>query len=197
MSLRDTIVEVVESVMNRHLADRFYGIVYARVRELTSDGCTVEYLSLSLDDASPTARIATPMAGNGRGLFTRPEVGDEVVVAFENGDLSQPVVLGSVWTPSQQPPSGADTSPANNKRTWVSRAGHEVTFDDTPGAGGITIHASGGAEIVIDDLTSKITIKTTGVVATSRIVLDGVAWNHMHATGVGPSGPPVSIVPVV
>jgi uncharacterized protein involved in type VI secretion and phage assembly len=196
MSLRDTIVEVVESVLHRHLGSRFYGVVHARVRELTDAGCTLEYSSISVEDASAAARIATPMAGPGRGLFLRPEVGDEVVVAFENGDLSQPVVLGAVWNPEQTPPPNADTSPANNVRTLVSRAGHEITLDDTPGAGGVTIQSSSGVKIVIDDARKKITIETTGNIATSQIVLDGVAWNHQHATGVGPSGPPMSIVPV-
>ena len=79
----------------------------------------------------------------------------------------------------------------------TSRAGHQITFDDSP-EGKIFIETQGGFEITIEDGPSpKINVKTTGVIATSRLVLDGVAWNHQHATGTGPSGPPMSIVPVV
>jgi hypothetical protein len=103
-----------------------------------------------------------------------------------------------LWSDVDAPPSQADTSDANNVRTIVSRAGHEITFDDSPGQAKIQIKTAGGFQISLEDGPSpKITIASTGSIATSRIELDGVAWNHQHATGTGPSGPPLSIVPVV
>ena len=185
------------------LADRSQGsaqlgLAFAEVTGRSDDGFTLGYYSGNLDAASAPARVATLMAGGGRGAFFMPEVGDEVVVGFEMGDLSRPVILGALWSDVDSPPSQADTSDSNNVRTIVSRAGHEVTFDDTPGAGKIVIKTAGGFHITLDDGPSpKIQIETTGNVASSRIELDGVAWNHQHATGTGPSGPPVSIVPVV
>jgi uncharacterized protein involved in type VI secretion and phage assembly len=179
----------LEERFNR-LAPR-YGVVYATVRAITDDGLELDYLSTSLDAPSAPARLAAPMAGGGRGAFFMPEVGDEVVVAFELGDVNRPVVLGAVWNDRDQPPASADTSASNNMRTIVSRAGHQITLDDTPGAGGILIRTAGNYEIVIAG--DKLTIKTTGTVLTSQIVLDGVSWNHQHATGTGPSGPPQSV----
>ena len=173
-----------------------FGLAFAEVTAVGDDGYTLSYLSGNHDAPSAPARVAAPMAGHKRGAYFMPEVGDEVVVGFELGNLNRPVILGALWSDVDAPPSSADTSSSNNVRTLTSRAGHEVTFDDSA-AGKIQIKTAGGMEITLDDAGQKITIKTTGVISTSRIVLDGVAWNHQHATGTGPSGPPISIVPVV
>jgi uncharacterized protein involved in type VI secretion and phage assembly len=173
-----------------------FGLAFAEVTGVDENGYVLSWLSGNHDAPSAPARIATLMAGNRRGAYFMPEVGDEVVVGFELGDLNRPVILGALWSDVDAPPSHADTSTSNNIRTITSRAGHHITFDDSP-AGKIEIKTAGGMEITLDNAGSKIVIKTTGTVATSRIVLDGVAWNHQHATGTGPSGPPLSIVPVV
>jgi uncharacterized protein involved in type VI secretion and phage assembly len=43
------------------------------------------------------ARLAVAMAGPGRGTWSVPAVDDEVLVAFEHGDVRFPYVLGSLW----------------------------------------------------------------------------------------------------
>lgn len=175
------------------------GIAFAEVASVGDDGYTLTYLSGNHDAPSAPARVATLMAGNQRGTFFMPEVGDEVVVGFELGDINRPVILGALWSDVDAPPSNADTSSSNNIRTIVSRAGHQITLDDTQGAGKVQIKIAGdpptgGFEITIEaGPQPKINIKTTGVIATSRIVLDGVPWFHQHATGTGPSGPPVAM----
>src|SRR6185437_12498879 len=50
------------------------------------------------------ARLAVPMAGDGRGVVLIPEVGDEVLVAFEREDLRFPYVLGALWNGKDKPP---------------------------------------------------------------------------------------------
>src|SRR4029079_812420 len=75
------------------------------------------------------ARLATPMAGKDRGLVTIPEVGDEVVVAFEREDLRFPFVLGALWNGKDKPPF--DNNDGNNDRRLVrSRKHHYLLFDD-------------------------------------------------------------------
>jgi uncharacterized protein involved in type VI secretion and phage assembly len=65
--------------------------------------------------AEAWARVSLPLGGNATGFWTLPEVGDEVLVGFEHGDLQRPVVLGSLWNGSDIPPgdgaSGGLTSP--------------------------------------------------------------------------------------
>jgi uncharacterized protein involved in type VI secretion and phage assembly len=186
----------------RHFEERYkrespmYGLMFAEVRAIRDDGYELTWLSGSMTEPSAPARVATLMAGDRRGCFFTPHVGDEVVVGFELGNLDRPVILGALWSDQDQPPAQADTSGTNNIRTIVSKAGHEITFDDSP-AGSILIKTKGGMEITLHEVPPKITIKTTGNIATSQLELDGVAWNHQHPTGTGPSGPPISIIPVL
>lgn len=197
MSFDDVLRRITEFMENWQRQQPQLGIAFAEVSQITDEGYVLEYISGNHDAPSAPARVASVMAGKERGAFFMPEVGDEVVVAFETGNINRPVIIGALWSDVDRPPPGVDTSASNNIRTITSRAGHQVTFDDSP-TGKITIKTKGGFEITIEDGPSpKINLKTTGVIATSRIVMDGVAWNHQHATGTGPSGPPLSIVPVV
>ena len=65
---------------------------------------TLTFPWLSDDYVSDWARTLQPGAGKGRGAMVVPEVGDEVLVAFEQGDLRRPYVLGGLY-------NGVDTAP--------------------------------------------------------------------------------------
>jgi uncharacterized protein involved in type VI secretion and phage assembly len=172
------------------LSPRF-GTAYATVRAITDEGIELDYLSTTIDAPSAPARLSTPMAGNRRGAFFMPEVGDEVVVAFEQGDVNSPVILGSLWNDRDLVPETADATASNNRRTIVSRAGHQITLDDTPGGGGITIKTAGN-NFEINISGDSISIKTTGNINTSKIILDNVSWNHVHPSGTGLTDSPIS-----
>jgi uncharacterized protein involved in type VI secretion and phage assembly len=79
------------------------------------------------------ARLVMPMAGQGRGMMTIPEVDDEVLVAFVHGDINHAIVLGSLFNGVDTPPY-ANEDGDNNLRVFQSRSGHRLTFDDTSGA---------------------------------------------------------------
>ena len=63
----------------------------------------VRYPALGDDIEGWWARIAAPAAGSERGLLMMPVAGDEVLVAFEHGDVRRPYVLGALWNGSDTP----------------------------------------------------------------------------------------------
>src|SRR5574344_714199 len=65
------------------------------------------FLSESGKNRTDWVRVAQPYAGKERGAYFLPEVGDEVVLAFNEGDRDHPIVLGSLWSQANTPPKGA------------------------------------------------------------------------------------------
>jgi uncharacterized protein involved in type VI secretion and phage assembly len=95
------------------------------------------------------ARLATPMAGNDRGLVLIPEVGDEVLVAFEREDLRFPYVLGGLWNGQDKPPISNDDG-KNDKRILQSRKKHYLLFDDGS-TGVVELRHEKGRKLTLDD----------------------------------------------
>ena len=107
---------------------------------------------------SDWARVAAPMAGNGRGLYFLPEVEDEVLVLFERGDVRVPFVIGALWNGQDQAPA-VNSDGKNALRVIKSRKGHLIRFDDSEDAPKIeVIDASSGNRIVIDTKDDTVTI---------------------------------------
>lgn len=111
---------------------------------------------------SDWARIATPMAGPGRGIYFRPDVNDEVLVAFEHGNPDMPYVLGGLWNGKDQPPV-ADPDSRNDVRMIKSRGGSTIKFSDVKDDAQIHIVDSSGKNmIVIRASDNSITITADG-----------------------------------
>ncbi|MFL6337414.1 MAG: phage baseplate assembly protein V [Pyrinomonadaceae bacterium] len=147
----------------RAAASRFSGVVVGVVtNNQDPDGMgrvKVKFPWLSDEDESNWARVAAPMAGKGRGLYFLPEVDDEVLVAFEHGDVRFPYVVGALWNGQDKPP--ADNGDGqNNVRVIKSRSGHVIRLTDGADKEKIEIiDASAKNSIQID--TSKNTITIT------------------------------------
>ena len=127
----------------------------------------VRFPWLSDSDESAWARVASPMAGNGRGFMILPEIDDEVIVQFEHGDIHRPYVVGAVWNGVDAPPisqaSALDGSGQVNKRIFKSRSGHTIMLDDTDGAEEITIvDKTGSNKIVLHSPDNSLQIKVQG-----------------------------------
>lgn len=124
----------------------------------------VKYPSLDDIDESPWIRIAAPMAGEQRGFYCLPEINDEVLVAFEQGDIHRPYMLGVLWNGPDKPPRPNNSIVGSdgkvNKRIIRSRSGHEIILDDTDGQEKITIVAKGD---LIIEATGKIIIKGASI----------------------------------
>lgn len=118
----------------------------------------VQFPWLSEENESHWARLATLMAGANRGTVFFPEVGDEVLVAFEHGDIRFPYIIGALWNGMDTPPhDNADGK--NNLRLIQSRSGHVIRLDDTSGSEKIEIiDRSGSNRIVINTADNTITI---------------------------------------
>jgi uncharacterized protein involved in type VI secretion and phage assembly len=120
------------------------------------------------DQVSTWARVAAPMAGSKRGFFFRPELSDEVLVGFENGEVRRPYVLGALWSKVDNPPQHDNDETKNNWRIIVSRSGHLLKFDDTDGSERIEIvDKSNSLKITFDSASSKIQIESSGDVEVS------------------------------
>ncbi|WP_145857852.1 type VI secretion system Vgr family protein [Pedobacter suwonensis] len=112
------------------------------------------------NDVTEWLRVVTPSAGigdrgNNRGYFAIPEIDDQVMIAFEEGNIARPVVMGSVYHSSS-----VDSSPLikNHLKSIITRSGHLVEFDDDPGTQGIKITDIHNNIIHIDTKGNNITI---------------------------------------
>jgi phage baseplate assembly protein V len=149
---------------------RIHGVVIGVVTNNKDDQglgrVKVRFPWLSGTVESHWARVATPMAGNGRGLYSLPEVDDEVLVLFDRGDVRFPFVIGALWNGKDKAPS-SNGDGHNAERVIKSRSGHVIRLTDESGAEKVEIvDASGKNRVVIDTAANAVTVS-----ADTRIVL--------------------------
>lgn len=166
------------------LGERWYGVYPALVNDIRDpDGIGRVKVTLprSLDTGSNRyeawARVATMMAGNNCGSWFIPDVNDEVLVAFEEGDPRRPYVVGGLWNSADRPPQSMDGAGQNNLKVLRSRSGVKVTLDDTtaqekciietPGGQRITLHDGPGSVEIVDSNGNSIKLQTSGIVVNS------------------------------
>ncbi len=133
----------------------------------------VRFPWLSDDNESDWVKVMSFMAGNERGGFFLPEEEDEVLVAFEHGDINYPYVLGALWNGEDSPPE-ANSDGQNNIRKIKSRSGHEIIFndDDTASQEKIEIHTNAGHTIVLDDSSGQEKIEIIDKTENNKIIID-------------------------
>jgi uncharacterized protein involved in type VI secretion and phage assembly len=94
------------------------------------------------DGPAHWARMVSPHAGADRGFMFMPEVGDEVLVGFEDGDAERPYIIGCLWNGVHQAPRdefwGGDIAPNDIKRI-VTKSGHRIQLVDKDGKESIVI----------------------------------------------------------
>jgi Rhs element Vgr protein len=115
------------------------------------------------------SRIASLDAGNNRGMFFRPEIGDEVIVGFLNNDPRHPVVLGMLN--SSVKPAPLKGSNQNNEKGYTSRSGMTMIFNDdekslkiqTPAGKKITLSEQDGVVDIEDENGNKFTMDSSSI----------------------------------
>ena len=116
-----------------------------------------------LDDAAESnwARVVGFYAGASRGAMFIPEVNDEVMLAFDNGDPNHPYVLGAVWNGKSKVAGPGNTDGKNDHKWFRSRQGHDLEFLDT----------SGGEKIRLVDCSTKnsLVFDTAGDTITTEV----------------------------
>lgn len=116
------------------------------------------------------ARLASGYATNGAGMFFMPEIDDEVVLGFLNGDPAYPVILGSLYSGARMPPRTPDAK--NTKKAIVSRA--QVTIEIDEEKKRITISTPGGHAVTLDDESQSVTV-TDSNKNTLKMASDGIS----------------------
>jgi len=160
---------------------RFYGVVVGIVTNNQDPDhmarVRVKFPWLSDDNESWWARIATSMSGGGRGSYFLPEVNDEVLVAFEHGDIRFPYVLGGLWNGQDAPPA-KNSDGQNNIRVIHSRSGHRLRLDDTNGDEKIEIIDKTGSNSV----TIKSSDNSMSLTCNGNMSLNCSGKMTIHAT---------------
>ena len=176
------IEEILSARETAGFGGRWYGVFPALVSD-NSDPEGLGRVKVTLPWSPDTgggryeawARLATLMGGNNRGSWFVPDVGDEVLIAFEAGDPRRPYVVGGLWNGSDAPPASMDKQ--NNKKVLRSRNGVKVTLDDadgreqmileTPGGQSITLKDGPGAIEIVDANGNSIKLETSGITITA------------------------------
>ena len=131
-------------------------------------------------------RLLTPYSGHGKGYLMKPEVGSQVLVAYQGGLAEQPFVLGNLFHAHN--PQGAKYSPAQNNLKGIQTAGgNKLVMSEVAGAQTIHISNSNNKDTAIQvsfEGDGSITIKSNGpikLVSGDTITLEAVKNIELRA----------------
>lgn len=138
-------------------------------------------------DAPLWARVVCPFAGADRGAFFMPDVDDEVLVVFVQGDPRHPLVVGGLW-------NGANAAPAslsggtNQYKRIRSKNGVVVTLDDQQGQEKLVLETPAGQKLTLSDGPGKVRIEDSNgnsvVLESSGITITAAAQVKVDAANV-------------
>lgn len=161
-------------------AKRINGVVPAVVSNLKDPESLgrikVNFPWLSETSETGWARVASFIAGGDRGAFFLPEVGDEVLVAFHQGDIDDPYIIGALWSEKDMPPE-KNSDGKNNVKLYKSRSGHTITFsDDSEGKKEkIEIKSNAGHTVTLDDASGSEKIEIKDKTGRNKITIDSAS----------------------
>ena len=162
---------------------RIYGVTSAIVTNIVHDGSDyrVKIRFPWLPNFETWARVAVLSAGSDAGTYFVPQVGEEVLVAFNHGDVRDPFVVGCLWNGQDSPPARGPLDPVN-KRMVRTPQGHELLFDDMTQT--IKVESATGQKVTMApekiELESSAGAKVT-LNAEGGVVIEGVAEIKLSA----------------
>lgn len=115
---------------------------------------------------TPWLRVVTPYAGKGKGMHIIPEVGEEVIIGFDNGNAERPFVFGSMFNGK----ASAGTGGAGNFMKGLQTAsGTRMQMNDQDGS--ITVSDKAGNTIFIDGAGNIIVSSSTTITLSSKDIM--------------------------
>ncbi|WP_099084492.1 type VI secretion system tip protein VgrG, partial [Nostoc linckia] len=117
------------------------------------------------------ARLASVDAGNERGIFFRPELGDEVILGFINDDPRQAIILGAVHSEKNALPPDFTVTQENNKKGIVTKKSLKILFDDekklieisTPNGNSLKLSEEAQGINLVDENGNTMTMNAQGL----------------------------------
>ena len=131
-----------------------------------------------------------PFGGlDGQGMFLIPEVGAQVWVEFEEGNLNHPIWTGTFWRASDPPPKEAQITPPTT-RMLTTPSGHRLQFDDADGDERITLAHKNGSELKMEPDGNVLLTNEEGSTLTldnagGKVVLEDTRGNTLTMDSAG------------
>jgi uncharacterized protein involved in type VI secretion and phage assembly len=156
---------------------RLNGVVIAKVVKVEGDPgvgqVRLHFPWMGENSQTRPVPVATLMSGGDRGMWFMPEEGDEVLVAFNQGDVNDPYIIGFLWNGQQKPPTSDP-----HKRMIRSVNGHEIILYDPPDTssgdkGYISIRDNNGNEIKLQNAQITITSIAAVVIKAPTVTING------------------------
>jgi Rhs element Vgr protein len=147
-------------------------------------------------------RVASLDAGDDRGAFFLPEIGDEVIVGFINDDPRDAIVLGMLH--SSNKPAPIDAKDVNHEKGFTTRSKMHLSFNDdkktinidTPAGNSIVLDEAGTKIEITDQNSNKITMNSSGIKIESPLNIDikaGAVLTLAAGTSLAISAPSLSV----
>ena len=142
-------------------APRYFGVYPATVTNIANDSDGIGRIEVKFpwlgkegEDVRAMATLCSPYADADQGLQILPEVGSQVVVAFEAGELKRPYIIGACWNGKEDLPDGP--AAANDIRVLKTRAGSKLEFDDALGGAKVSVSMASGHRLELDDAAQEV-----------------------------------------
>jgi len=154
------------------------GLIIGKVKKIHQDPDSEYRVQVEIPSIDGTkdglwARMATIYAADKHGYFWYPEIGDEVILGFIQGDPRFPVILGALHSSKHAPPYNPDQQ--NSIKAFVTKNKLKMIFEDkdkniiieTPGGQKMTLSDQRNEIILEDSNRNKITMDNKGITLNS------------------------------
>ena len=161
-----------------------------QIRLCAFDGATQQ-------DAPMWARVVSAFAGDNRGVFFLPDVGDEVLVVFASGDSRVPLIVGGLWNGASTAPADTQSGGINRFKRIRSKNGIVITLDDQSGQETLKLETPAGQTLTLSDGPGVVKVEdsngNTITLDSSGVTVEAAAAVTVQASSVSVTAGTVSV----